>query len=125
MATFLSMIFGLLGVSGITFYGIYCRTKDNLIKDIHNLLEDCRTLSSWDDIRSELKLMSWIEGDERALHWKTLRELHSIRNSMIKYWQIHLEMQEKEKYGEFQTEPQSFKKFIFSEMLSLRRKKYN
>lgn len=123
MSIIVSIVFGLLGLSGITFYGVYSRTKDNLIKDIHNWLEGCRGLSSWDE-RSELKLISWVKGDERELHWKTLKELHSIRNNMIKYWHIHLEMEENEEYGAFQGKPQSFKEFVWSEMFPLKRKRY-
>ena len=55
--------------------------------DIRNLLEDCRKLSSWDDIRSELKLISWIEGDERQLHKKCFVVR---RNSLIQKHQSRL-----------------------------------
>ena len=84
--------------------------------DISNLIEDCQELQSWDD-RSESKLCSWVKGDERELHKKSLRELHSIHTNMIKYWQIHMEMDEKEPYGSFQTEPQPFRNFLWKETI--------
>lgn len=121
METIIAIVFGALGLSGVTAYGLRARARENLIADIRNLLEDCRGLKSWDD-RSEYKLMSWVEGDERELHHKSLRELHRIRNSMIKYWQVHLEMQECEEYGELQTEPQSYRQFVLQEVLGLRKR---
>ena len=117
-----SIVFGVLGLTDITFYTIYNRVRENLMIDIRNLLEDCRKLSSWDDIRSELKLISWIEGDERQLHKKSILELHRIRNNMAKYWQTHLEMDENEPYGAFQTEPQTFHRFLLYEILGLCKK---
>lgn len=68
-----------------------------------------------------MKLMSWVDGDERDLHKKSLCELHRVRNSIVKYWQIHLEMEEGEEYGKFQTQAQPFSQFIIQEMLGLKR----
>jgi hypothetical protein len=119
----LTFFFGAIGLSGVTLFGLYSRSRENLMVDIRNLLEDCRKLSSWDDVRSELKLMSWIEGDERELHKKSLLDLHRVRNSMIKYYQVHLEMQEGAEHGDFQSPPQSLARFVVHEVLGLQRKK--
>lgn len=116
MELFLSILFGVLGLTGFSFYTVYSRCRSHLMIDIRNLIEDCRKLKSWDD-RSESKLFSWVEGDERELHKKTLRDLHRIRNNMIKYWQIHLEMDEQEPYGSFQTDPQPFGTYLWVEIM--------
>ncbi|MCP4118789.1 MAG: hypothetical protein GY737_26025 [Desulfobacteraceae bacterium] len=94
----------LLAISGVSAYGVYCRRKDHVILDIRNVLEDCRSLKSWDD-RSELKLGTWVEGDERELHRKSLRVLKRILKEMIRYYQIHLEMADGEPYGTYQSQP--------------------
>ena len=120
----LTIVIGLLGLSGFTLFGLIARAREHLMIDIRNLLEDCRKLSSWDDVRSELKLMSWIEGDERELHKKSLFDLHRVRNSMIKYYQVHLEMQEGTEYGKFQSPAQPFTQFVFHERLGLRRQRW-
>ena len=118
----LTILFGILGFSGISIFGLYSRARENLIIDIRNLLEDCRKLSSWDDVRSELKLMSWVEGDEREIHKKTLRDLHRVRNSMVTYYQVHLEIQEGEEYGASQTPSQPLSRFVIHEMLGMQKR---
>lgn len=116
-----SVIFGVLGLSGITFWGLYNRARENLILDIRNLIEDCRGLPSWDDVRSELKLSSWLEGEEKQLHWRPLKSLHRARESMARCYWVHMEMQEGAEYGDFQPSPQPFSQFVVREMLGLRR----
>ncbi|MBM4027209.1 MAG: hypothetical protein FJ280_17650 [Planctomycetes bacterium] len=117
----LTILFGILGLSGVTLFGLYSRARDILTSDIRNRLEDCRRLKSWND-RSEMKLISWVHGDERDLHKKSVRELHRIRNNMVTYWQIHLEMQESERYGEIQTQEQAFSDFVIQEVLGMSRR---
>jgi len=87
---------------GFSLYSWYARAKDYIIIDIRNVLEDCRSLSSWDDCRSELKLGSWIGGDERELHRKSWWALRRIRCNMRRYYQIHAEMRDGEPYGTYQ-----------------------
>jgi hypothetical protein len=87
---------------GFSFYPWYTRSKDYVIIDIQNVLEDCRALSSWDDCRSELKLPSWIGGDERDLHRRSLWALRRIRRDMWRYYQIHAEMRDGVPYGTYQ-----------------------
>lgn len=108
MATALDHIGLVLGVSsiavtlvGFSLYGLYTRSKDYLIIDIRNLLEDCRGLESWDD-RSELKLPSWVGGDERELHRRSWSALRRIRSETVRYYEIHLEMSEGVPFGEYQ-----------------------
>jgi hypothetical protein len=86
---------------GVSLYGICTRSKDHLIIDIRNVLADCRSLESWDD-KSELKLPSWIGGDERELHRQSWRALRRIRAEMLRYYRIHLEMRDGEPFGAYQ-----------------------
>ena len=111
MELFISIVFGLFGLSGFTLYTFYSRWRKDLIIEIRNLLEDCRKLKSWGD-KSELKLPSWIEGDEREFHKKSLSHLWCIRNNTIKYWQIHREMDDNEPYGTYQTKSPTFKQYL-------------
>lgn len=86
---------------GVSAYSLFTRSKDHLIIDIRNLLEDCRALESWDD-RSELKLPSWVGGDERELHRRSWSALRRIRSEMVRYYEIHLEESEGVPFGEDQ-----------------------
>jgi hypothetical protein len=92
----------LIALIGISAYGVYTRSKDHLILDINNALQDCRTLESWDD-RSELKLCSWIDGDPRDLHKRSLMHLRKIRKDINRYYQIHEEMRDGEPFGTYQS----------------------
>ena len=123
MEMILTIILAALSLSGVTMYGLYSRAREILTADIRNLLEDCRRLSSWDD-RSELKLMSWVEGDERKLHKKSVHDLHRVRNSMLKYFQIHCEMKEDEEFGSYQTPAQSYISFFFGEVLGFQKTRW-
>lgn len=80
-----------VGVLGFNVYSYYCREKDLLIQDIEKLVEDCRGLSSFDD-RSEYKLNSWLELGSGELHRKSLLSLKKIKNEMVRYFNIHIEM---------------------------------
>ncbi len=93
----------LIALVGISAYGLYARSKDHVILDINNTLQDCRALESWDD-RSELKLCSWIGGDERDLHKQSLMQLRKIRKDIIRYYRIHEEMRDGEPFGAYQSD---------------------
>lgn len=80
-----------IGLLGFNVYSYYCREKDLLIQDIERLVEDCRRLSSFDD-RSEYKLNSWLELGSGELHRKSLFSLKKIKNEMVRYFNIHIEM---------------------------------
>ncbi len=80
-----------VGVLGFNVYSYYCREKDLLIQDIEKLVEDCRRLSSFDD-RSEYKLNSWLELGSGELHRKSLFSLKKIKGEMVRYFNIHIEM---------------------------------
>lgn len=91
----------MLTALGFSLYPWYARAKDSLIIDIRNVLEGCRALISWDD-RSELKLSSWVGGDERELHRQSWRALRRIRYDIRRYYQIHAEMRDGVPYGTYQ-----------------------
>lgn len=60
------------------------------IKEINNILAECRKLESWDD-RSELKLYSWLEGREGSyINISKLSDLILISENIKKYLEIHL-----------------------------------
>jgi len=86
---------------GFSVYGLFTRSKDHLILDIRNLLEDCRGVESWDD-RSELKLYSWVGGDERGLHRRSWFALRRVYQDLLRYYRIHLEMADGVPFGEYQ-----------------------
>lgn len=106
-----------LGVLLITLWSYYYHIRERLVMDICDLLEDCRKLSSWEDVRSELNLLSCAEGDEHELQRKSLRDLYRLREDMIKYYQIHREMRENQEFGTHQLRPQSFSEFLDREVL--------
>jgi len=85
------IVVALFGLNGCV---LYYRAKDNKIRDIQAVLTMCRECKSWDDVRSELKLYSWLEGTETDLHRKSLRALRRIELSVWDYWSIHVEMDE-------------------------------
>lgn len=106
MSTHVELILGLASMIltglGFSLYALYTRARDYTIIDIRNVLEDCRAMTSWDDCRSELKLGSWIGGDERELHRKSLWALRRIRHDMWRYYQIHAEMRDGVPYGTYE-----------------------
>ena len=78
-------------VIGFNLYSVYCRKKDLIIKDINRIIDDCRELRSFDE-KSEDKMSSWLELGESDLHGKSLIKLRKIKKEMIRYFQIHLDM---------------------------------
>ena len=70
---------------------VYTERKRALLLDIEHILKCCRDTESWDD-RSEYKLFSWMGTEEGTLHNYSLLELQKTRSSLIKYMQIHINM---------------------------------
>lgn len=63
----------------------------DVIRDIKNILSECRELSSWDD-RSELKLYNWLEmNEEEDIDILRLSKLLIIRENLKEYKKIHEE----------------------------------
>jgi len=70
--------------------------REDMVKRILNLLEQCRQCISWDD-RSEEKLPQWIEYvPEHMIPYTTLSNLLKIEENLNRYLSIHKEMDDKE-----------------------------
>lgn len=68
--------------------------KSKVMCDITALIAACRRLNSWDD-RSELKLYSWLNNHfEDDLAELQIDELVSVRQSVLDYFKLHIEMDE-------------------------------
>jgi len=80
-----------VGLLGFNIYSYYCREKDQLINDINKIIEDCRKLSSFDE-KSDDKMSSWLELGKGELHRKSMFALKRIKKEMIRYFQIHLDI---------------------------------
>ncbi|MDU4589410.1 MAG: PIN domain-containing protein [Clostridium butyricum] len=60
------------------------------IKEINNILAECRKLKSWDD-RSELKLYSWLEEREESyINISKLSDLILISQNVKDYYNMHM-----------------------------------
>ena len=88
----------LVAVSGISLRGIYTKENDNLIKDIEELIRNCKSCESFDE-RSEYKMPGWLEFSEGKLHRRSLFTLRRIRKEMQRYYKIHLDMDLEEDFG--------------------------
>ncbi|MFC1485851.1 hypothetical protein ACFL55_02365 [Candidatus Latescibacterota bacterium] len=82
----MGLFVGLLSL--ICFY--YYTEKDKIIKDINEIIEDCRGCNSFDE-KSESKMYSWLELGEGGLHRKSLFTLKKIKKEMERYYKIHFE----------------------------------
>ncbi|MDB2157217.1 hypothetical protein [Clostridium butyricum] len=69
--------------------------RERTLTNITNLLKECRELSSWDN-RSEIKLYSWLEENEESeLIILNLSTLLKIKENLLEYKKIHLDMMER------------------------------
>lgn len=67
--------------------------RNNACNHIVAMLKDCRRCSSWDDIRSELKLPEWLEYvPEHMIPYTSLAKILRIEKSIERYLQIHRSM---------------------------------
>jgi predicted nucleic acid-binding protein len=68
------------------------RKREDMVKEIQNLLEQCRQCLSWDD-RSEYKLSQWLEHvPEHMIPYTSLSNLMMIEANLHGYLSIHREM---------------------------------
>lgn len=81
----------LAALLGFNLYSYYSREKDLIKNDIIKIIENCRKLSSFDE-KSEDKMSSWLELGKGELHRKSLFTLRRIKKEMIRYYQIHINM---------------------------------
>jgi hypothetical protein len=70
--------------------------REDMVRRIQNLLEQCRQCKSWDD-RSELKLPQWMEDvPEGMIPYTSLSNLMKIESSLHRYRSIHRKMDDDE-----------------------------
>ncbi len=70
---------------------LYRHYKNILTQDVKSLIKKCRACISWDR-KSESKLINWMEGiAEEDLHRASIRKLLKIKESLVEYFNIHIE----------------------------------